>query len=446
MKRIKQMLIILLAAVMCISSAACGAGAKTEENKVTDTIQAAIPETPASEAAREIPAEPTAAPEPEPEPEPESEPKPDISAFVGLWKYESIPFYVIISDEYEWTVINMHGEDSGIGAVVAEDDGVSLYSGDSLITSYRKVVGGLNDPSGALLLRADELILLPTPEDPLTETASFSGDFSAVTVDYPRTMVVHPHPSMSNALSFNAAMEGGTEDYYSNIIISFMPISGYDPYMTQGAATATPYMKHMLDGIASSSFGNKLLKSFGSDFKDCGNYYSMTGYLWLDSSIFSGDLTQPVRGCIEVRYYGPVGYALVAITVAMESRIRNYFDICNGMLETCNFTTNWTTAPKPVPTRPTQSTQHSDSGDYGTPYYWYDEDGDVWYWNGYENEFIGFGDDYYIDDDGNYYESNDYGWDPEDYDYYDDYDPWSDPGDGWDDWDDYDDGWDDWDW
>ena len=41
-------------------------------------------------------------------------------------------------------------------------------------------------------------------------------------------------------------------------------------------------------------------------------------------------------------------------------------------------------------------------------------------------------------------ESNDAGWDYDDY-YYDDYDPWSDPGDGWDAWSDpgdyYDDGW-----
>ncbi len=68
-------------------------------------------------------------------------------------------------------------------------------------------------------------------------------------------------------------------------------------------------------------------------------------------------------------------------------------------------------------------------------------DGDVWYWNGYSNEFIGFGDDYYIDDDGNFYESNDAGWD---YEEYNDYDPWSDPGDTWDDWSDPGDTWDDW--
>ena len=47
-------------------------------------------------------------------------------------------------------------------------------------------------------------------------------------------MEAHEHPSVSNALSFNAVMEEGTEDYYSNIMIAFQPISGYDDYMTQG--------------------------------------------------------------------------------------------------------------------------------------------------------------------------------------------------------------------
>ena len=108
------------------------------------------------------------------------------------------------------------------------------------------------------------------------------------------------------------------------------------------------------------------------------------------------------------------------------------------MMDSCTYGGGWSTAPKPVPAQPAQQ---SDSGDYGTPYYWYDSDGDVWYWNGYSNEFIGFGDDYYIDDDGNFYESNDAGWD---YEEYNDYDPWSDPGDTWDDWSDPGDTWDDW--
>ncbi len=248
-------------------------------------------------------------------------------------------------------------------------------------------------------------------------------------------------------------MEDGTDDYYSNILLSFYPISGFDPYMTQGSATAKPYMKQMLDAIAANTYGDKLLKTFGSDFKDSGDHYSMTGYLWLDGSVFSNGPSQPIRGCIEVRYYGPIGYALVAMTVSMESRIRNYFEICNAMLDTFDFTAGWSTAPKPVPARPSDSGKSTgspgysgDSGDYAYAYYWYDEDGDIWYFDGYDDYFVGFGDDYYIDDYGGCYSYDDY-WDDwyDDYDYYDDYDPWDDyDDDGWDDWDDYDYDWDDW--
>ena len=44
------------------------------------------------------------------------------------------------------------------------------------------------------------------------------------------------------------------------------------------------------------------------------------------------------------------------------------------------------------------------------------------------------------EDSGEYMESNDAGWDYDD-EYYDDYDPWSDPGDGWGDYSDDEDGW-----
>ena len=320
-----------------------------------------------------------------------------------------------------------------------EGENITLCMEDDsqLVSLWQTAYGALSDANGNTLTAMDYIMLLPTPEDDLNQTAAFPGGFTNVTIDYPIQMEAHEQPNVSNALSFNAVMEDGTDDYYSNIMIAFQPIEGFDPYMEKGAATAKTYMVKMLDDFMKSMYGSYLIKSFGSDFKDNGDYYSLTGYMWLDGDVFSGDLTQPVRGCMEVRYYGPTGYALVATTIALEGRIRNYFDICSNMLTTLSYTAGWSTAPKPVPAQPAYS---GDSGDYGTPYYWYDEDGDVWYWNGYENEFISYGSDGYIDDDtGEYMESNDAGWDYSD-EYYDDYDPWSDPGDGWGDYTE-DDGW-----
>ena len=438
----KRLLTFLLGAALCLGLAACGGSAAPAEAPAPATEAPAPTEAPAE--TKEAPAAtetPEATPEPTPEPE---EPKPDISAFLGLWKYDTIPYYLHIDEDFTWTAVSMYATVAAQGTLEAAGDGVSLYLDTGKpFAAYKRIVGGLADvEDGSTLTATEDMLLLPTPEDELTETANFSGSFSGVSIRYPRQMSARPHPNLTNSnLSFNALMEDGTDDYYSNILVQFSPINGFDPYMTQGAATAQPYMKTMLDKIAEASYGDRVLKIFGSDFKDCGNYFSMTGYLWLDSSIFGGDLNQPVRGCMEVRYYGPTGFALVATTIALEGRIRNYFDICNKMMETVSYDAGWSTAPKPVPAQPAQSAQGSDSGDYGTPYYWYDEDGDVWYWNGYENEFIGFGGDYYIDGDG-YYESNDAGWDPDAYDYYDDYDPWSDPGDGWDAWSDPGDTWD----
>ena len=363
----------------------------------------------------------------------------DLSGYTGCWKLAGEPFYFVINEDYEWIAINLYGEQVGPGYVVDEGENITLCMEDDsqLVSLWQTAYGALSDANGNTLTAMDYIMLLPTPEDDLNQTAAFPGGFTNVTIDYPIQMEAHEQPNVSNALSFNAVMEDGTDDYYSNIMIAFQPIEGFDPYMEKGAATAKTYMVKMLDDFMKSMYGSYLIKSFGSDFKDNGDYYSLTGYMWLDGDIFSGDLTQPVRGCMEVRYYGPTGYALVATTIALEGRIRNYFDICSNMLTTLSYTAGWSTAPKPVPAQPAYS---GDSGDYGTPYYWYDEDGDVWYWNGYENEFISYGSDGYIDDDtGEYMESNDAGWDYSD-EYYDDYDPWSDPGDGWGDYTE-DDGW-----
>ena len=440
MKKWKKYTNLLLALVMCLSLTACG---DAPEGTIGD---------------REM------------DIEEEGNPVSDISGFTGCWKMENAPFYFVINDSYEWTAVNLYNEQIGPGYVTAEEDNITLCmeDGSAQIALWQTDEGNLRDKDNNLLLPTDYIMLLPTPEDALNQTTYFSDNFTNVSINYPIQMEAFVQ---SNTLIFDAVMKDGTDDLYSNILITFQPISGYDTYMEKGAGTAESYMIKMLDQFMNNMYGNYLIKSLGSDFKDNGDYYSITGYMWIDGSIFTGNnLSQPVRGCMEVRYYGPTGYALIASTVAPDSRIQNYFDICNNMLTTLSYTTGWSTAPKARPEQPKQPAYSGDSGDYGTSYYWYDEDGDIWYWNGYENVFMGFGSDSYIDSDtGEYMESNDAGWDYEDEyyddyddgwgdyvdeyddgwgDYVDDYDPWSDPGDGDDAWsdpgdyyDDYDDGW-----
>ena len=440
MKKWKKYTNLLLALVMCLSLTACG---DAPEETIGDTDM---------------------------DIEEESNPVSDISGFTGCWKMENAPFYFVINDSYEWIAVNLYNEQIGPGYFTAEEDYITLCmeDGSAQIVLWQTDEGNLKDKDDNLLLPTDYIMLLPTPEDALNQTTYFSDNFTNVSINYPIQMEAF---AQSNTLSFDAVMKDGTDDLYSNILITFQPISGYDTYMEKGAGTAESYMVKMLDQFMNNMYGDYLIKSLGSDFKDNGNYYSITGYMWIDGSIFTGNnLSQPVRGCMEVRYYGPTGYALIASTVALDSRIQNYFDICNNMLTTLSYTTGWSTAPKARPEQPKQPAYSGDSGDYGTSYYWYDEDGDIWYWNGYENVFMGFGSDSYIDSDtGEYMESNDAGWDYEDEyyddyddgwgdyvdeyddgwgDYVDDYDPWSDPGDGDDAWsdagdyyDDYDDGW-----
>lgn len=422
MKKWKKFTNLLLSLVMCLSLTACG---DTPEETISDTDM---------------------------DIEEESNPVSDISGFTGCWKMENAPFYFVINDSYEWTAVNLYNVQIGPGYVTAEEDYITLCTedGSTQIALWQTDEGNLKDKDNNLLLPTDYIMLLPTPEDELNQTTYFAGDFTNVSINYPIQMETF---AQANTLGFDAVMKDGTDDLYSNILITFQPISGYDSYMEKGAGTAEPYMIKMLDQFMNNMYGDYLIKSLGSDFKDNGDYYSITGYMWIDGSIFTGsDLSQPVRGCMEVRYYGPTGYALIASTVAPESRIQNYFDICNNMLTTLSYTAGWSTAPKARPEQPKQSAYSSDSGDYGTPYYWYDDDGDIWYWNGYENVFMGFGSDSYIDSDtGEYMESNDAGWDYEDEyddgwgDYIDDYDPWSDPGDGDDAWSDPGDTYDDYD-
>lgn len=367
--------------------------------------------------------------------------------FYGCWKYDSYPYYLIFFEDGSWYEADDDGIEQARGTFCIEGDSLLLKdpSGNralSLVPSDGKLKDSDGDMLTASVLPGEKV--LPSKYDPLTETISFSD--APITLSYPSTMRGAPHSSASRTLSFNAVYEEGTQDYWTNISVQLSSISGYDPYMTKGYDTAKHYMEHMLKALAATIYPNKVVSCEMNSFEDCGTYWKITGFAWLKNEVFSGyDGSDPILGVFDLRYIGPTGYALFTIATAISGRVDTYSALAEKIADSAQFNTGFRTAPK---TRPSNSSRKSgsDSGDYGTPYYWYDDDGDVWYWNGKENVFIGYGNNYYIDDDGQYYESNNAGWDYEDLgDYYeandygwgeDYYNEWSDPGDTWD-WDDY---------
>lgn len=366
----------------------------------------------------------------------------DLTDYIGCWKYDSLPAYLFVDDTGSWYTMNLYGEQENSGTVTLSGDIAELYLDDSSYFNALALTDEVTmaDSDGNLLLYSDNIALLPSSADFLDQTASFPEGFTDVSVSYASTLTAQPDPDLAGTLHFTPVLGDGTDDFASSILLAFHPISGYDEKMTQGLGTAQPMLEAMLQEVLGSLYGNQLLTTDSVTCMDWGNYYSVSSKITVNGNAAAEGLSDSLSGVVEVRYYGPTGYALVASALAPAHRIDTYAALSQSMLNTCTYTTDWATAPKAVPQEPAAPSDGSgsDPGDTNTPYYWYDEDGDIWYWDGTKNEFIGFGDSYYIDDDGLYYESNDAGWDYDD-EYYDD---WSDPGDTWDDdyyYDDYDD-------
>lgn len=373
-----------------------------------------------------------------------------VLGYTGSWKYEAMPSYLTIDDQNRWTMTDFYGSQTGAGTVEADADIITLNNEDGTVKStLTKTDTGMTDEAGNTLVTVDSLMFLPTPADELNQTANLPGNFTDVTINYPMQLTAAQHPTFPDSLTFDAQMKAGTDDAYTNITIGFQPIDGFDDYMTKGLEAAKPHLTTLMQALLNNMYGGNVTEIISSECTEAADHFTIVGAVWISSGVFGDGSSTPLRGNVEVRYYGPTKYALVAMTIAPESRIQNYVDIANNMMGTCAYTAGWSTAPKAVPEAPpADAKKTSDSAsDDGVAYYWYDSDGDIWYWDGSENYFIGYGSYGYIDDDG-YYEANDYDpWsDPGDYgDYYDDdyYDDYSDPGDYYDDYEDYGD--DDWD-
>lgn len=246
---------------------------------------------------------------------------------------------------------------------------------------------------------------LPSETDELTQAVKMS-DPNGITVLYPETMAAIDEQPL--CITFTS--QSGEGDLYGNVVMRMQETNGYDQLMTGGAAASKAGMLRFATDSLNTAFPGKITSTIGTEFYDGGAYYGAKVYVWMTGSAIAADVATPMRGAFDVRYYGP-GYAVVCGAVADESIISRYYGIAKNMINGITYGGNWTTT---APTAPqSEGVQGgSDSGDYGTAYYWYDNDGALWYWNGYEDIYIS--DPEYYDE---YYEPNDAGWDDE-YDYY----------------------------
>ena len=365
----------------------------------------------------------------------------DYEDVAGIWKYKDSDIYISLEANQSWAVYNVYG--------MTVDSGTYEISGDVLTLHFDSDGGTDNytisekeelvDVEGKQLIRVDKMEFLPRPDDRLTQVTKFPDTFDNVDIYYPEGMIVTPRTDIAHALDFFPEKGKGTVDTYSTIIVMFQKLKeNYDTHLQYGSAISKKGMGYMLDNFIDFYYGDVLVKSIGSDFKDCGSYYSIKGYMWLDGKVYNEDIGFPVRGVVELRYFGPTGYALASITIAKENRVENYAAIAEKMLDSCTYKNDWTTSPKPLPKQPgkaksskkssTKSSKKSSkksSGGNSGGYYWTDDEGDVWYWNGSSNEFVSYSYDGYVDSDGSFYESNDYYEDNSSTIYYDDYDPYT---------------------
>lgn len=277
----------------------------------------------------------------------DSEPYPqNPEAAEGYWKYASEPYYLQLTGTYEWKVLDLDGEAVEGGSYDNQNGCVTLYSdGEAVLRLTSMADGSLKDSDGEVMAYCEYPIGLPTPEDALGKSVCFPGAYAETEISYSEALCV---AEADSGLRFTPFAGGGTEDAYSDITISFQSRSSYDASLRAGEdfTDAESFMPLILDGLLDTLYSGKVLKSMASEVRDCGSYYQIIGYLWLDSAIFEDAPSATVRGTIEVRYYGTTADVLVGTATALESRIENYFEICSKMLDTCSYAPGGSTAPR----------------------------------------------------------------------------------------------------
>ncbi len=314
----------------------------------------------------------------------------DYSDLEGSWKFDDGLFYLTFDADGNWVFTLFSGKEEFAGTIEEDpEDGYMnlMNKADGSVTGKLKWTDeGLTSNDGKILSKVDKAVLLPTPEDPLTQVVNFPGKFENICISYPEQMSVEARSDIPDSLTFKPIVGNFTRDMYSDIMLKFMPMtSDYDKFLGQGFEVSKEGMRILLNHCFERLYGKWLIKSLGTDFIDHGDYLSITGYMLLDGKMFTVDSEEPIRGRMEVRYYGPTGYCLIITTLAYEDRLEDYCKICDNMMNSCNLASNWSTSPKAVPAQPGKAVAQEEGG-----FYWVDSDGDKWFWNGSRNIFVTF--------------------------------------------------------
>ena len=260
----------------------------------------------------------------------------------------------------------------------------------------------------------DAEISPPSAEDPLKRSIPMPG-YENVIIPYPATMQVITEDADSLHLQLDALNE---PDVHECITFALIQLGGsYEARLNAGSDSAKTALAEIAPKVCDVLFTGKLIKSLGSNFVDAGNYYSYSYYTWMAGEIFDEAAETPVRGALDVRYYGPTGYVLAIFTLADESAIKRYYDIANKIVADVTLNPGWSTSQIVANNDPQYGSDPGDNGIYYDDEWYEPNDWDPWSDPGdtgyYEDEYY-YDDSYYYDD--GWYESNDY-------------DPWSDPGD-----------------
>ena len=370
----------------------------------------------------------------------------DGSFYFDFHENNRLSYYAVEDDELVYiTDVTYEYADGGISARASRtvQQGYKVGEASFMLNSR----GTLRDNYGTVFQRAElPEHTLPMPSDPLSDSITLRGS-EKVVFPFPDLMDSYDEKKDS-AFLYSPGWEEGLPDKFSQIEVLLVPIGNdYDDYMSAGQAVALRGMNKMAGWIMYGVYGDHMRAGALTNFENGGTYYQIMGTTMLDSSVYEEDFGSDLVGAMIIRYTGPTGYAQVISVMAPEESFTRYMQIACNMIAAMDADGGWTTAPTgEVPALEEAISAETAAGaaqpaaavktsvatsrgvrsgkgyDMPAPFYWTDADGDVWYWNGTDNVFWGYGDDYYIEDNGQVMESNDSGWAAE-------FEDWSDPGD-----------------